>query len=552
MLNAIRLAVCPLVISLLLLGCSDGSDKRELGDDQGSTLLVQGAPLAGGANGMFFDSDDRLFVGNVFGQTISVLDPDTGEIVEQLGNPEGVEVGADDLTFDAFGTLYWTDPAAGKVMGRNTEGDTFLVAEGFPLANPITVSDDGRLFFAQCFAAGSNGLFEADPMGVLLPTTIRGDEQGCSSNGMDWHDGKLFSPRWFEGRVVAVDIDTGELTDVTTNWGIPAAVKFNSRGELHAVNQGNGEVVRIDIETGEREVLARFPENWLDNLAFDSNDRLFVSSATEGTVAEVLENGEVREVSPGGMIIPMGLTFFNDVLYTTESASIRGFNTQSGNQVDGFSFSYGMGPISTPTNISSIGDYLVLLSFASNEVLVWDLAAESEVVKASFILPADAEPFEGDLLVSEIALGRVVRAKMPDLSERETVAEGLAFPTGLAVNEQDVYVSDSAQGKVFLIIREGQVLSEPEEIAAGFDIPEGISLNSDGSKLLVVEGGNSTLTEITLATGERTIIAEDLNFQPAGSIPGLITHWINDVEVDDNDSVYVNSDGGNAIYKFSL
>ena len=552
MANAIRFAVFPLIISLFLSGCSDGSDRRGPEEDQGSTLLVKGAPLVGGANGMFFDPDDRLFVGNVYGQTISVLDPDTGEILEQLGNPEGVQVGADDLTFDAFGTLYWTDPAAGKVMGRSTEGDTFIVAEGFPLANPITVSDDGRLFFAQCFAAGSNGLFEADPMGIMLPTTIRGEDQECSSNGMDWRDEKLFSPRWFEGRIVTVDTETGELTDVTTNWGIPTAVKFNSLGELHAVNQGNGEVVRIDIETGERQVLARFPDNWLDNLAFDSNDRLFVSSASEGTVAEVLEDGEIREVIPGGMIIPMGLTLIDDVLYTTEFQSIRGFNTQSGKQVGGFSFSYGMGPISTPTNVSSVGEYLVLLSFASNELLVWDMARESEVVKASFIFPADAAPFEGDLLVSEFALGRVVRARMPHLSERETVADGLAFPAGLAANDKDVYVSDSAQGKVFLIIRDGEVLSEPEEIAAGFDIPEGISLNSDSSKLLVVEGGSSTLTEITLATGERTIIAEELDFQPSGSIPGLITHWINDVEVDDNDYVYVNSDGGNAIYKFPL
>jgi len=402
-----------------LAGCSDDHDER--GDqEEVSVVLVQGAPLVGSSNGMFFDQEDVLFVGNVAGQSITKLDRETGEILGKLGRADGVTFGADDLTFDAFGTLYWTEPIIGSVMGRTQEGETFTVAEGFSNANPITVSDDGRLFFAQCFASGSNGIFEADPMGVVAPTPIRNGDTGCSSNGMDWHNGKLFAPRWFEGRIVSVNIDTGELSDVTTNWGTPAAVKFNSLGELHAVNQGNGEVVRIDIESGEREVLATFPENWLDNLAFDSEDRLFVSSARDGAVAEVLDNGEIREVSPGGMILPMGLTLVNDILYTTQFSSVLGFDVQSGAQVDGFSWTFGFGPIDSPTNVSSVGEYLVLLSMGSNQLLVWDLETNQEVVKSGFVAPVDAEPYKGDLLVTEFPLGRVVRAVMPDLTERET------------------------------------------------------------------------------------------------------------------------------------
>ncbi len=128
-----------------LVGCSDGSDNR-VEKEEPSAVLVKGAPLVGGANGMFFDQEDVLFVGNVLGQSITKLDSETGEIIGKLGREEGVAAGADDLTFDAFGTLYWTDPAAGKVMGLNQAGETFTVAEGFPQANPITVSDDGRLF----------------------------------------------------------------------------------------------------------------------------------------------------------------------------------------------------------------------------------------------------------------------------------------------------------------------------------------------------------------------------------------------------------------------
>ena len=264
-------------------------------------VLVQGAPMAGAANGIFFDLDDNLYVANVYGQTISKLDPETGEILDRLGPAEGV-FSADDLTFDSDGTLFWTDPFLGLVMRRDLGGPSSLVAEGFPSANPITVSDDGRLFFAQCFDAISNGIYEADPTGDFAPDPIRTGDPGCASNGMDWWDGVLYSPRWFEGRIVTVDTDTGDLTDVTIDWGVPTALKFNSLGELHAVNQGNGELVRVDTATGDREVLAVFPYGWSDNLAFDSNDRLFVFEC----------HGRYRDGGSPGRITPHGEPRWND------------------------------------------------------------------------------------------------------------------------------------------------------------------------------------------------------------------------------------------------
>ena len=41
--------------------------------------------MVGGANGLFFDRDNMLYVANVFGQTISRIDPESGEVVERLG-----------------------------------------------------------------------------------------------------------------------------------------------------------------------------------------------------------------------------------------------------------------------------------------------------------------------------------------------------------------------------------------------------------------------------------------------------------------------------------
>lgn len=514
-----------------------------------ANVLVRGAPLAGAANGIFFDQNDELWVASVWGQAIRKIHPETGEILEQLGPPEFV-LFPDDLTLDAFGTLYWTDPLLGAVFGRLPEGPTFPVALGFPSANPITISDDGRLFFGQCFEAGlgGNGIYEADPLGSMLTSEIRSGDLGCASNGMDWWDGDLYSPRWFEGRVVKVDIATGDLTEVTTGWGAPTAVKFNSSGQLHAVNQGNGEVVVIDRSTGNREVLAVFPYGWSDNLAFDSNDRLFVSSATDGTVAEILSDGSIRIVSPGGMTVPMGIALIGDTVYVGEPQSFRGFDTRTGEAVSVTRSAFGLGPALFTTGISSVGDHLILLSFITGQVLFWDPSNDSVVAQTFFAAPVDAEPFGGDLLISDAGTGSVVRVNLSDLDDRETIASGFFVPNGLAVDAGNAYVSDTILGAVFQIIRDGEVLAVPDMVASGLASPEGIALRSGGNNLLVVEGATSSLKEINLRSGKVKTIATELGFQPA-VIPGLPAHWFNDVDIDSEGAMYVNSDGANIIFK---
>ncbi len=67
---------------------------------------------------------------------------------------------------------------------------------------------------------------------------------------------------------VQVDVDTGELTDVTTGWPGSAAVKFNSLGELFRHSEVTGEVVKIDLVTGDVSCWRSFPRAGY-NLAFD-------------------------------------------------------------------------------------------------------------------------------------------------------------------------------------------------------------------------------------------------------------------------------------------
>jgi sugar lactone lactonase YvrE len=521
---------------------------------QAARVLVQGAPLVGGANGMFFDGNDDLYVANVFGQTISRIDPETGVILEQLGAADLV-LFADDVTVGADGSLYWTDPAVGTLFRRLPGGPSFPLTPfvAFDGANPLTLSDDGRLFFAQCYVAPPEtvGIFEVDPDGSQFTSDVRTGDFGCASNAMDWWDGALYSPRVFEGRVVRVDIDTGDLTDVSTGWGVPIAVKFNSLGELHAANQGNGEVVRIDLDdpdlANNREVLAQLPVGWIDNIAFDENDRLFVSSFSDGTVVEVLPGGGLRTVSPGGLIVPMGLAILGDTIYTGNPATLSGFDTRSGEPVSLTRSVFGIGPLPAATSVAAWNDHVVVMSGISGDLVVWDPDSQTPVLGTQFALPLDAQPFQGDLIVSESGTGNIVRASGADLSVREVLTT-VTLAGGLAATEDDLYASDAGLGVVLQIVEDGQLLDPPRTVASGFVLPEGLALRSAGNNLLVVDGGAQTLVEVNLQSGNVKTIASDLGFQTP--IPGVTPiGWFNDVEVDATGAMYVSADRANAIYK---
>ncbi len=528
---------------------SSGAEGGETGDPIAPELevRVQGASLVGGANGMFFDGDDQLHVASVGGQRISVLDRDSGERIDTFGADQGVAF-PDDLTFAPDGTLYWTEFAYGEVRGLTADGTSVSVASGISSVNPITVSDDGRLFVAQCFDPVSNGIYELDPAGVEAPRLIVGDIPGCASNGLDWHDGFLYAPQWFNGRVVRVDVETGDLTEVTTGWPVPAAVKFDSNGALHAVSYGSGEVVRIDLETGARTVLAELPVG-LDNLAFDSEDRLFVSSATDAFVVEIEEDGTVTELRAGGMNAAMGVAVLGDQLWVGEALAMRSFDKASGEELDVVRNVLGIGPFgSSPGNVTALDDErLLLLDPFSGGAAIFDASSMAVQPIESLVVPADAEPFGTGVVISDFATGQIVLASGPSLSEREILVEGLTAPTGLAADGDNLYVSSLVTGVVLQVVEDGDVLADPVPVTdAVFAGPEGITVRA-GGRLVVVEGATGVLRQVELSTGDVTTLATELSFLPP--LPGLLPfHFLNDVVVDDDDVLYINGDGAGVVY----
>ena len=411
----------------------------------------------------------------------------------------------------------------------------------------MTTTDDGRLFAAQCFHGEPGGVYELDPTGQTPPQPILEGIDGCASNGMAWHDGALYTPRWFEDRITRIDVEDGTVSDVTVDWDVPAAVAFDSKGNLHAVSQATGEVARIDLQTGARTVVAQLPIG-LDNLAFDADDRLFVSSATDAFIVEVEADGTTRTVSEGGLTLPMSLAVLGDTLWVGEGLALRSFDRESGEARDTIRTVLGIGPLpAIPVVMAAWDQRLLMLDPFFGAVALYDPESGDATEIPAFAGPVDIEPFGAGVAVSELGSGSVVLASGPILATREPLVTGLAAPAGLAAAGDDLYVGDMASGHVYRVVEGGEILDPPQPVTeVPLAVPEGIA-GLDDTHLAVVEGATGRLLELNLETGATHEMATDLAFLPA--LDGLPPHMnFNDVLVMPDGELLINGDAAAVIY----
>ncbi|MBC2697402.1 MAG: hypothetical protein HF974_03490 [ANME-2 cluster archaeon] len=537
------------VLGLIVSGCIEPSDDEK--PEAAVTVLVQGSPIDGAA-GIIFDSKDRLHIASTVGREIVVMDPETGEILDRLGPDVGVE-GPEDLIFGPDGSLYWTSFLTGEVGRLSPDGvcTSQFVAPG---VDPITFSDDGRLF-AALYLMG-DALYELDP-DLVDPPRLIAEDLGFL-NGMDFGpDGFLYGPIWTKGEVVRVDVDNGTIHLVADGMGCPAAVKFNSEGRLHVADYCEGEILRFDAETGRKEVIARLPAG-LDNLAFDSHDRLFVSHGQDGTIFEVLANGTTRTVSPGGMIVAgSGVAALprsdGESVFVADLFTLREFDGLTGEERSVERHYIGMPGITSPETVSPDGDNLVLSSVFSNTVQVWSPETREVLEEyTDFAVPINAIRFQGDLIVVELGFEagacRVTRTSDEGRVILADSADGLVLPVGLAATNDDLWVSDWATGMVLQIVAGGELLLEPKPMATELSAPEGLTVAPDGS-LLVVETGVGRLSSIDLETGKVSTVAEGLELGAEGA-EGYPPTWIfNGVAVGSSGVIYVTGDIANILYR---
>lgn len=516
----------------LAAGCSEGEPTYEM-------EAVTGPSPFHGIHGLTVTSEGRLLAGSVIGRAIYEVDRETGETRILEASPEGM---ADDLEEGPDGTLAWTAFLDGKVYARKPDGTLLTLAEGLPGLNSLAWTDDGRLFATQVFLG--DALYELDPTGTNPPRKIMEGMGGL--NGFDFGpDGKLYGPIWFKKQVARVDVDAATLEVITDGFATPAAVNFNSKHELHVVDTEAGHVYRLDIETGEKTLLAEVLPA-IDNLAFDAEDNLYITNMADNAVISInTETGAAETIVSGPLAIAGDIEISGDTLYIADLFSIRKLDLVS-NEVSELARVWSS-PIDYPLSISVSGERIAVAGLTSGAVQTFDKASEQPLdLHHGFAAPADAVLLEdGRIAISEYARGAVVLVDGDDWSKRTDIATSLEGPAMLKLDGKGgLYVSEHLGGRLTWINLDN---GERSVVAEDLNAPEGFDIAADGN-LIIAEVGAKQIASINPKTGKKKIIKTDLpiGFDAPDSVPPLFIPT--GVAVATNGDIYFSSDIDARIY----
>jgi sugar lactone lactonase YvrE len=508
------------------------------------TELVPGSAFHG-VHGLGIDKAGRLFAGSVAGAALYEVDRANGTAKIAIPSPEGM---ADDIAFAPDGTMAWTGFLTGDLYARKGEGPIKKLASGLPGINSLAFRKDGRLYATQVFLG--DALYEIDVEGVKPPRKIM--EKMGGLNGFEFGpDDMLYGPLWFKGQIAKLDVDKAELTVVADGFKIPAAVNFDSKGNLWVVDTALGQLVRVDPKSGAKKMVAQLKPS-LDNLAIDDKDRIFVSNMADNGIQEVdPETGNARQVIIGKLSLPGGIGVVSDggkdTVYVADLFAYRTVDGATGEvteparmHADGVTLEY-------PMSATAKGDDVILSSWFTGTVQVIDRkTGKTREMLHDFKAPHDAVKLaDGSILVSELGSKSLVRASGEHGKERTVLIGGLEGPVGLVAATGDaVFVTEALSGQVSKVEANG----EKTVIAKDLRMPEGIALAPDGN-LIVAEVGAKRLVRIDPKTGTVTEIAGNLPIGLAAAPGGLPTNIPTGVGVGASGVIYFSSDLENAIYK---
>ncbi|MET8978043.1 hypothetical protein ABZX85_20760 [Streptomyces sp. NPDC004539] len=459
------------------------------------------SPLRG-SNGVAFGPDGRLYVAQFLAGRISAVDTATGDIETVV--PEGGPVQApDDLAFGADGAMYIADLVPNLVWKRTPRGEFEVVSDEVKVPNGITCVGD-RLF-----------VNEMRPGGRLLELAPDGGESAVLTEGLALGnamqagpDGRLYYPHMLTGQVWRIEPDGGTPELVAEDVHQPVAVRFDRGGTLYVLSRGpEGYVTRIAAD-GTRTLLTT-GLTALDNAAFDTENRMYVSSYAAGGVTELLPDGRTRDLVPRGLAGPYGVTVdLGGRVHAADHYRITDAAARTRHLLP--PFAHGI------TNAAG----LLHLTSQYGEIHTYDPDAGTTTVRAKGL----AEPTgitvapDGTIVVAESGAGRVVT--LDDGDTLTVLAEGLDHPVDVAFDtEGRCLVSDDRAGVVVRIEADGTEVT----VADGLDAPQGLAVL--GNRLFTVETGPRRLTSVDLTTGERRTEADDLPVTaPSPDPPALFTH----------------------------
>jgi sugar lactone lactonase YvrE len=533
-----RLALNVVVAATVLIASSTSAQKYEV------VKLVAGSTFHG-VHGLGFDKSGRLFAGSVAGAALYEVDPNNATAKIAISAPEGM---ADDIAFAPDGTMAWTGFLTGDLYSRKGDGPVKKLASGLPGINSLAFRQDGRLYATQVFLG--DALYEIDIEGIEPPRMIM--EQMGGLNGFEFGpDDMLYGPLWFKGQVVKVDVDQAKLSVVAEGFTVPAAVNFDSKGNLWVIDAALGQLVRVDPKTGAKKIIAQL-EPSLDNLAIDARDRIFISNMADNGIQQVdAKTGVAKQVIIGQLALPGGIGVISngdkETIYIADLFAYRSVDGATGEVSEHARMHAAGTTLEYPLSATAAGDDVILSSWFTGTVQLIDRkTGKTRDMLHGFKAPHDAIKLDdGSILVNELGSKSLIRASGEHGQDRTVVVDGLEGPVGLvAASSHAVYVTEAFSGQILKI----ELSGKKTVIAKGLKMPEGIALAPDG-KLIVAEVGAKRIVEIDPRTGKITVIAANLPIGLLGPPSGLPTHVPTGVGVGASGTIYFSSDIENAIYK---
>lgn len=496
-----------------------------------------------GVHGLAVDQQGRLLAGSVVGNSIYLVDRDSGKVSTFIGPDQGQ---ADDIAIGPQGEMAWTGFYLGKVMARaNDAAPIKVLAENLPGINSIAFNQNtGQLYASQVFL--DDALWELDPTGEQPPRLISKDMGGF--NGFEvGADGWLYGPLWFKGVVVKIDPSNGKMETVAKGFGTPAAVNFDSKGDLYVVDTLTGKLMRTDPETGKSELVAQL-STALDNLAIDGQDNIYVSNMADNSIQHIdRDTGAVRIVTQGGLAVPAGTALSEDgkTLYVADIFAFRAVDTATGAVTD-LRRAHGS-DIEYPAAVNLGNEILLLSSFSTGTLQLIDRLDNTTIALVHGLdAPSDAvELADGSIVVSEMGSGKLIHLSGDDLSVKRTLTEGLHGPVQM-IRGQDgqLYLTEAAGFLTRVDPQTGAIT----RLAKDLHMPEGLAQTADGS-FIIAETAARRLIKLDPTTGAQRMLASDLpiGFAPGPGMPpsGIPTG----VEIAADGTLYFTSDVDNGVYQ---
>src|SRR4051812_1236849 len=535
-----RLALSTAVAATVFFGAAGGASAQ----GYEVTQLVPGSAFHG-VHGLGIDKAGRLFAGSVAGAALYEVDRNNGTARILIPSPEGM---ADDIAFAPDGTMAWTGFLTGDLYSRKGDGPIKKLASGLAGINSLAYRKDGRLYATTVFLGDT--LYEIDVEGVKPPRMIM--EKMGGLNGFEFGpDDMLYGPLWFKGQVVKVDVDKAELTVVADGFKVPAAVNFDSKGNLWVVDTAVGQLVRVDPKTGAKKMVAQLKPA-LDNLAIDDKDRIFVSNMADNGIQEVdPETGAAKQLIIGKLALPGGIGVVSDggkdTIYVADVFAYRTVDGDSGEVSEIARMHTDGGTLEYPMSATAKGDDVILSSWFTGTVQVIDRkTGKTKEMLHDFKAPHDAVKLgDGSILVNELGSQSLVRVQDHGRT-RTPILGDLGGPVGLAIGPKgdEVYLTEAFAGQVSKV----EINGERSVVAKDLKGPEGIALAPDG-KLIVAEVGAKRIIQIDPANGTVTEIAANLPIGLPAAPGGLPSNIPTGVGVGATGVIYFSSDIENAIYK---